>query len=100
MKHEVLEFIILPPFSRRAAVACLRDQFEQHLRHRFPGYSFRVGPFAPVGSDDDFCVVPVMNFIGDDGKSYMCEPPKRWMLQEISEACRELMHDVRRFYAA
>ncbi|MEH7877001.1 hypothetical protein V7799_04735 [Rhizobium laguerreae] len=86
-EREVLEFIIVPPFEQRAAVAAARERFENYLANRFPGYSFRVGPFAPVGDEDEFCVLPLMNFVGDDGRSYMCTPPKRWFVKEVANAC-------------
>ncbi|MBY5692015.1 hypothetical protein HFO41_24850 [Rhizobium leguminosarum] len=88
-EREVLEFIIVPPFGQRAAVTAAKERFENYLANRFPGYSFRVGPFAPVGDEDEFSVLPLMNFPGDDGKSYMCTPPKRWLLQDIAQACRD-----------
>ncbi|WSH67065.1 hypothetical protein U8Q05_11915 [Rhizobium ruizarguesonis] len=95
-EREVLEFIIVPPFEQRAAVAVAKERFENYLANRFPGFSFRVGPFAPVGHEDEFSVLPLMNFPGDDGKSYMCTPPKRWFLQEVAQACREFdLHGVR-----
>lgn len=69
------------------------------LGNRFPGYSFKVVRLGPVGDDDDFCVLPVMNFLGDDGRSYMCTPPKPWLVAEIAAACRGF--DVgRRSFAA
>ncbi|MDM9644499.1 hypothetical protein [Rhizobium sp. S163] len=89
IEREVLEFIIVPPFEHRAAATAAKEFFETYLSNRFPGHRFRIGPFAPVGDDDDFCVLPIMNFLGDDGKSYMCNQPKRWLLQEIADACRE-----------
>jgi hypothetical protein len=87
-EREVLEFIVVPPFEQRAAVAAAKERLEHYLICRFPGYRFKVGPFAPVGDDEEFCVLPLMNFVGDDGKSYMCVPPKRWFVQEIADACR------------
>ncbi|MGO8422301.1 hypothetical protein ACC807_11245 [Rhizobium ruizarguesonis] len=87
-EREVLEFIIVPPFEQRAAVAAAKERFENYLGNRFPGYRFKVGPFAPVGDDEEFYVLPVMNFPGDDGENHMCTPPKRWFLSEIAEACR------------
>jgi len=86
-EREVLEFIIVPPFEQRAAVAAAKERFENYLGKRFPGYGFRVGPFAPVGNEDDFRVLPLMNFVGDDGKIYMCSPAKRWFIREIAAAC-------------
>ncbi|KKZ89030.1 hypothetical protein [Rhizobium phaseoli] len=100
MSKEVLSFIIVPPFDRRSAVAAAKDRLENYLSHRFPGYDFKVGPFAPVGDDEAFCVLPIMNFVGDDGKSYMCEPPSRWLLRDIANACRAFDLDGRRSFAA
>lgn len=99
-EREVLEFIIVPPFERRAAVAAVKERLEHHLICRFPGYGFKVGPFAPVGDDEEFCVLPIMNFLGDDGRSYMCLPPKRWFVQEIADACREFDVNGLRHFAA
>jgi hypothetical protein len=89
IERQVLEFIIVPPFEQRAAVAAAKERLEHYLICRFPGYRFKVGPFAPVGDDEEFCVLPLMNFVGDDGKSYMCVPPKRWLLLDIAVACKE-----------
>lgn len=99
-EREVLEFIIVPPFEQRAAVAAAKERFESYLGNRFPGYRFKVGPFAPVGDEEEFSVLPVMNFPGDDGKSNMCTPPKRWILQEIADACRDFDLKGLRHYAA
>lgn len=90
MSKEVLEFIIVPPYERRIEVAAAKERLVDYLGHKFPGYSFKVGPFAPVGDEDLFCVLPVMNFIGADGKGYMCEEPKRWFVQDIADACQAL----------
>ncbi|KAA0684583.1 hypothetical protein DTW90_36055 [Neorhizobium sp. P12A] len=100
MERDVLEFIIVSPYEQRAAVAAAKERFENYLSNRFPGYGFKVGPFAPVGDEDEFCVLPLMNFLGDDGKSYMCTPPKRWLLQDIANACREFDYKSLRSFAA
>ncbi|MDK4720095.1 hypothetical protein PH552_12145 [Rhizobium sp. CNPSo 3968] len=100
IEREVLEFVIVPPFDMRAEVAAAKDRLENYLSHQFPGYGFQVGPFAPVGDDEEFCVLPLMNFIGDDGRSYMCIPPKRWLLQEIADACRKFDLKGKRSFAA
>lgn len=99
-EREVLEFIIVPPFEQRAAVAAAKERFESYLANRFPGYSFRIGPFAPVGDEEEFSVLPIMNFPGDDGRSYMCTPPKRWFLQEIADACAGFDLKGKRSFAA
>ncbi|MCW0014871.1 hypothetical protein [Rhizobium sp. BT-226] len=84
-----MEFIIVPPFEQRAVVMAAKERFENYLGNRFPGYRFKVGPFAPVGDEEEFSVLPLMNFVGDDGQSYMCAPPHRWLMQEIAHSCRE-----------
>jgi hypothetical protein len=100
MSEEVLQFIIVPPYEQRAAVAAAKERLENFLQLRFPGYEFKVGPFAPVGDEDDFCILPVMNFVGDNGQSYMCEPPKRWFMQEIADACGQFDLNGKRSFAA
>ncbi|CAD7023280.1 hypothetical protein REJC140_00153 [Pseudorhizobium endolithicum] len=96
IEREVLEFIIVPPFEQREAVATAKDRLADYLERRFPGYRFKIGPFAPVGDEETFCILPVMNFLGDDGKSYMCDEPKRWFVQEIADACQAFdLHGVR-----
>ncbi len=88
MNREVLEFIIVPPYEQRAAVAAAKERFEDYLCRSFPGYTFRIGPFAPVGDDDAFCVLPLMNFVDDEGKMRMCDEPSRWLLRDINQACQ------------
>lgn len=100
MDREVLEFVIVPPFEQRAAVAAAKDRLIKYLGYRFQGYSFKIGPFVPVGGEEAFSVLPVMNFIGDDGKTYMCNEPSRWLLREIADACREFSLTGLRSYAA
>ncbi|MGR9274684.1 hypothetical protein ACU8KI_08740 [Rhizobium leguminosarum] len=100
MSKEVLSFIIVPPFDQRAAVAAAKERLENYLSHRFPGYDFKVGPFAPVGDDEVFSVLPIMNFVGDDGECYMCEQPSRWLLQDIANACQSFVLNGRRSFAA
>jgi hypothetical protein len=100
MNKEVLQFIIVPPFEQRAAVAAAKERMEDYLSRRFPGYDFKVGPFAPVGDEDAFCVLPIMNYPGPDGESYMCEPPKRWFMQEIADACGQFDLKGLRHFAA
>lgn len=89
--REVLEFVIVPPYHKRDKVAATEKRFSDFLSRRFRGYGFRIAGIAPVGdgADDDFHVLPVMNFIDDQGLSRMCEPPQQWVLNEIALACRE-----------
>lgn len=100
IEREVLEFIIVPPYERRDEIRAAKERMEAYLSNRFPGYSFRVPQFAPVGGDGDFSVIPIMNFPGDDGQSYMCNPPKPWFISEIAAACREFDARGRRSFAA
>jgi len=100
MSKEVLEFIIVPPFSKRSEVDAAKERLIAHLGYQFPGYTFKVGPFVPVGDEDRFTVLPVMNFVGDDGKSYMCEQPKRWFLQDIADCCAAFELKGKKSFAA
>jgi hypothetical protein len=92
---EVLEFIVVPPYHKRDKVAAARLPLSDFLSRRFRGFSFRVAGFAPLGSyeDDDFHVLPVMNFIDDEGVERMCKPPQGWIVSEIAQACRDFNLD-------
>jgi hypothetical protein len=100
IEQEVLEFIIVPPYVRRAAVSASKERIEAYLSNRFPGYGFKLARLGPVGDDDDFCVIPVMGFIDGDAVSRMCQPPKPWFVSEISAACREFDKAGKRSFAA
>ena len=89
IEKEVTEFVIVPPYVEQHSILAAKERLEHYLSQRFPGYTFRLAKFAPVGDEDDFCVVPIMGFIGDDGDMRMCVEPKRWLVGEIMEACRE-----------
>lgn len=100
IEREVLSFIIVPPFEQRAEVIAAKERFEDYLSRRFPGYDFTICPIVPVADDEEFCILPVMNYPGPDGKSYMCEPPRRWLLQDIASACVDFdLHGKRSFAA-
>lgn len=100
IEQDVLEFIIVPPYARRSEIFAAKERLEAYLGNRFPGYSFKVARLGPVGDDDDFCVIPIMNFIDSEGSSRMCTPPKSWFLSEISAACRGFDASGRRSFAA
>ncbi|MCA0344477.1 MAG: hypothetical protein LCH99_32835 [Proteobacteria bacterium] len=100
IEREVLEFIIVPPFAKRAEVLAAKERMEAYLGNRFPGYSFKVAQFAPVGDEGEFCILPVMNFLDGEGISRMCAPPKPWFVAEIGAACREFDAAGRRSFAA
>ncbi len=89
MTREVLEFIIVPPYERAAEVAASSERLKDHLLRKFPGYNFRVSDFVPVGDEEEFCVVPIMNYLSPDGRSLMCEQPNRWFMADIAQACRD-----------
>lgn len=86
-ERQVTEFIVVPPLALKDAVARAKERLSHHLTSRFPGYAFKISAFVPVGDADAFFVMPVMNFLGDDGKSYMCSRPSRWLLNDIAAAC-------------
>lgn len=100
IEKEVLEFIIVPPYARRSEIFAAKERMEAYLGNRFPGYSFKIARLGPVGDDDVFCVIPVMNFMDGEGISRMCTPPKSWIIAEISSACHEFDAGGRRSYAA
>lgn len=88
-ERQVTEFIVVPPLALKDEVALAKERFAHHLTSRFPGYAFKISTFVPIGDADAFFVMPVMNFLGDNGKSYMCLPPSRWLLNDIATACTE-----------
>lgn len=88
-ERDVVEFIIIPPLARRHEIVQAKERMEDYLSRRFPKHIFRVSPFAVVDDEDLFCVLPIMNFLGDDGKAYMCNDPGRWLMREIAQACEE-----------
>ncbi|MBB4066785.1 hypothetical protein [Gellertiella hungarica] len=85
---DVIEFIVVPPADRVAELTHLKEQFLGYLTRCFPQFMFKLAPFAPVGDGRDFGVYPIMNYLADDGKSRMCNPPANWTMAEIAEACR------------
>lgn len=100
IEQDVLEFIIVPPYARRAAVIAAKERMEAYLGNRFPGYGFKVARFAPVGDEEAFCILPVMNFIDSEGVSRMCNAPKLWFVSEIAAACASFDANGRRSFAA
>lgn len=100
IEQEVVEFIVVPPYARRSEIFAAKERMEAYLANRFPGYSFKIARLGPVGEDDDFCILPVMNFIDGEGMSGMCAPPKSWFMAELSAACREFDAAGRRSFAA
>lgn len=67
IEQDVLEFIIVPPYERRSAIFASKERMEAYLGNRFPGYNFKIARLGPVGNDEDFCILPVMNFIDGEG---------------------------------
>ncbi len=100
IEREVTEFVVVPPYAERHLVEAAKERMKHYLENRFPGYTFRIAQFAPVGDEGDFCVVPMMGFVGDDGKSRLCDEPKRWLVSDIHQACREFDLRGRRHCAA
>lgn len=88
-ERDVIQYIVVPPFQQRDKVIAAKERLEHYLSDRFPGNSFTVARFAPISDEEEFCVLPIMNFVGDDGQCYMCKAPKRWFMQEIAQDCRD-----------
>lgn len=93
MSREVLEYIIVPPYERAAEVAASSAQLKDHLSRKFPGYSFKISDFVPVGDEEEFCVLPIMNYLDPDGRSVMCAEPSRWLMRDIAQACLEFENE-------
>ncbi|WP_312419772.1 hypothetical protein [Shinella sp.] len=100
IEKEVLEFIIVPPYARRSEIFAAKERMEAYLGNRFPGYSFKIARLGPVGDDEDFCILPVMNFIDGEGVSRMCNQPKSWLIAEIGAMCRAFDAGAARSFAA
>lgn len=90
-QQEVSQFIIVPPLSRRDAIVRSREVFADYLGKQFPQYSFDVATIAPVQDEEDFGVIPIMNFVTPDGDSFMCKRAPRWIFIEIAAACRRFV---------
>jgi hypothetical protein len=88
-EREVTEFIIVPPYNDRDAICRAKERFTAFLAARFPGYAFKVVPVAPVDDEEDFTVIPVMNFVDDEGRMQMCVYPKLWLMADIGRTCQE-----------
>lgn len=88
-QQEVSQFIIVPPLSRRDAIVRSREAFADYLAGQFPQYSFDVAAIAPVQDEEDFGIIPIMNFVTPDGDSLMCKRAPSWIFSEIADACRQ-----------
>lgn len=86
---EVLEFVVVPPYHKRHEIAASEASFTDFLRRRFRGYTFKIAGIAPVGDEDAYHAIPIMNFTDDEGNMRMCEPVQPWVLREIEDACTE-----------
>lgn len=85
IEQEVSEFIIVAPARLRPSLEGARDAALDYLRRQFPGYTFHISPVSPL-DHDDYLVLPVMNFVADDGKSHMCNPPSYMLKAAIADA--------------
>lgn len=88
-ESDVKEFVVIPPEEQIESLLRSRERFVDYMTRRFPAYMFRVAPFVPIGDAEEFSILPIMNYVGDDGGSYACNPPCRWVMSEIAQACRE-----------
>lgn len=98
MRHpaHVSQFVIVPPAGRSRELLRCQELFKTYLMRRFPRYSFDVAMVAVLEDDDHFVVIPIMNYVTPDGDSYMCQPPSRSTIAEISEACASFSPEERR----
>lgn len=95
---DVTEFIVVPPAAVRPDILAAKERFADYLKRQFPGYSFRIARLAPVDTGEWFGVYPVMNFVGADNQTLMCNEPPSWLLGEIRMACQAF--DLLKSFAA
>lgn len=88
MSRSVTTFIIIPPRELAQQVAGSKRRLEGLLSRKFHGYVFNVSDYMDFGADEDYVVLPIMNYIDDSGKSRMCEKPALPLLQSIVNTCR------------
>jgi hypothetical protein len=89
---DVSEIMIAPPLSRRGPILRRRERLENYLQHLFPQYEFRLIDLAPVSDEQEFVVIPVSGFVGDDGQCHECRPVPVSTLSEI----RQALHNIER----
>lgn len=87
MSRSVTTFIIIPPLELAQQVAASKARLEGFLSQKFPGYAFNISDYMDFGADDDFVVLPIMNYIDEGGKSRMFEKPDLTLLNEIGNVC-------------
>lgn len=90
MSRSVTTFIIIPPLELAQQVAASKVRLEGFLSQKFPGYIFNISDYMDFGADDDYVVLPMMNYIDDGGKSRMCEKPARELIEDIIGTCWEI----------
>lgn len=87
MSRSVTTFIIIPPLELAQQIAASKARFEGFLSQKFPGYEFNVSEYMDFGADDDFVVLPMMNYIDEGGISRMCEKPSREFIEDVIAMC-------------
>lgn len=90
-RREVSQFLVVPPMQLMPDLIRQRERFEDFLEGRFPGWSFDLCGLSPVSEDDEFYIIPIMNFITPDGDSYMCREIQPWVRSDILKVCREYL---------
>lgn len=87
MKRQVTTFVIIPPREMAIQVGAAKERIEARLSQEFVGYNFKMTEYMPLGDEDDFNVLPVMNVVNGDGKNAMCEKPEPEFIESIICAC-------------
>lgn len=67
MQHNVKDFIVIAPANQGKAAEWAAERLSLYLEAHFPLYRFRIEPFGPLSSDDEFTVVPIMNEMPEPG---------------------------------
>lgn len=68
MQHNVRDFIVIAPTNQGKAAEWAAERLSLYLEAHFPLYRFRIEPFGPLSSDDEFTVVPIMNKLPEPGE--------------------------------
>lgn len=86
---EVTQFFIIPPADKRTIIVQSKEQFEDFMLRQFPGHIFHLTDISHNFEEDEFTVIPLINYIDGEGNSRMCEKPEQVLIDMIVTSCRK-----------
>ncbi|MFK4826022.1 hypothetical protein ACI0FM_14720 [Paenochrobactrum sp. BZR 588] len=95
MSKPVTTFMIMPPQELSDAIKASKERLEAHLAVEFTGYEFKVIEPNEAFDGLEFIVLPLMNYIDDNGDSRLCDKPDSYLLEEIYTVCRGFNHSIK-----